>query len=98
MNSEINKLLLITISDQFKKEVVEAFAQAGLSCTDIGTSSGWFTSGFSTLLVVTPASRLQEARDLLENICVPSPDPNEKHAIVYVLPVDEAGELQAEAA
>lgn len=96
MNSEASKLLFTIVSDQYKKEVLQALAQAGFQCMEIGTSSGWFSTGFSTFTVIAPAGRAAEAVDIVENTCPPSPDPQKKRAVVYVLPLDEAGELQAE--
>ncbi len=96
MNSEAPKLLFAIVSDQYKKEVLQALIQAGFQCIEIGTSSGWFSTGFSTFNVIAPAGRVADAIDIVENTCSPSPDPQKKRAVIYVLPLDEAGELQAE--
>lgn len=82
------KLIITIISDSDNEPVSQALIGAEFRVTRIASTGGFFRRGSSTLVIGVSDDRVEAAIEIIRMNTTPSPDPEQKRATVFVVPVE----------
>ena len=83
------KLIIAIIRDIDDDKVTQALTSAAFRVTCIASTGGFLRHGNNTLLIGLDDEKVEQAIQILYNNCSPSPSPEIRRAIVFVLNVNQ---------
>ncbi len=81
------KLILAIVRDADSDTVTQALTSADFRVTRVASTGGLLRRGMTTLLIGLEAEQVDAAIQVLRKSCKP-PEPGEKKATIFVVPVD----------
>jgi uncharacterized protein YaaQ len=87
------KLLIVILSDSDVENVIHKLIEADFRFTRLNSSGGFLRRGNTTLLMGTPAERVEQAIDTIRSAAGSSADPGHRVAMIFVLDVQRFEQL-----
>ncbi len=82
------KLILTVLSDNETEPVSYNLIQSGFRVTRIASTGGFLRRGMSTLMLGVEDEKVQQAIQLINQSLSTAKEPDEKHGVIFVLPVE----------
>jgi uncharacterized protein YaaQ len=87
------KLIIAILKHEDTENVSNALTAVNLRVTYIASTGGFLRHGSNTLVIGVNDDKVDEAIDIIRNICAPSVDPSVKRATLFVLNVGHFEQL-----
>jgi uncharacterized protein YaaQ len=83
------KMMIAIIRDIDDDNVTHALTGAEFRVTRIASTGGFLKHGNNTLLIGLEDEKVEQAMQIIYNMCCPSPAPEIRRATIFVLNVNE---------
>jgi uncharacterized protein YaaQ len=83
------KMIIAILHDVDNDPVSHALTSANFRVTTIASTGGFLRRGQTTLLIGTEDEQVESAVKIIKQNCGPSPEPDQKSGIIFVLKVDQ---------
>lgn len=83
------KLIIAIVRDMDNDAVSHALTQANFRVTYVASTGGFLRKGQSTLMIGLDDELVEQALELIRSNVTPASESDQRHAIVFVIPVDQ---------
>ncbi len=87
------KLVIAIVQDTDTARIMQALLEAGHRVTQVATTGGFMRRGVDTLMIGVPADQVDEVLDIIRRHVTVGEDETLRHAMIFVLPVEEHVQL-----
>jgi uncharacterized protein YaaQ len=87
------KLIIAILKHEDTENVSNALIAANFRVTYIASTGGFLRHGSNTLMIGVNDEKVDDAIEIIRNICAPSADPSVKRATLFVLNVGRFEQL-----
>jgi uncharacterized protein YaaQ len=88
METSDMKMIVAILQDEDAESVTEALMDSELCVTEIASTGGFLRQGSSTLMIGVENDSVDEAIQIINSNCIPSVEPMQKRATLFVLNVE----------
>ena len=87
------KLIIAIIQNVDSELVSNALVEGKFRITKIASTGGFFRRGSTTFMIVVRDERVDAAIQAIRDILSPAPEPDQKRATLFVIPVESFDQI-----